>query len=84
MKIRRSILAIALIGSTLGVFAQPASAGQPIAGCTDGFELKKVKSFEQVEAAQATDRNGDGWLCAKALPGVGNEGAFNAIDNTKK
>ena len=83
MKIKRSILAIVILGSTLGIFAQPASAGQPIAGCTDSFELKKVNSFTDKELAAATDKNGDGWLCAKALPGVGNEGAFNAIDNNK-
>ncbi len=78
MKIRRIILGLMILGSTLGLFARPAAAGEPVADCPDHFNLVPTETHEE---GPSVDKNLDGWVCDKPLPGVGNVGFFNVIDN---
>jgi hypothetical protein len=63
-----AMVAFLVIGGT-------AAAGQPIGGCNPGFSLVKAK------VAPAADKNGDGWICEKAVQGGAN--GYNDIDNNK-
>ncbi|MGZ4407958.1 MAG: hypothetical protein ACXVY6_04075 [Gaiellaceae bacterium] len=72
---RRRLLLGALLTAMVAVFAisGTAVAGQPIGGCPPGYSLIKAK------IAPAVDKNGDGWICEKAVQGGAN--GFNDIDN---
>jgi hypothetical protein len=63
-----AMVAFLVIGGT-------AVAGQPIGGCNPGFSLVKAK------VAPAADKNGDGWICEKAVQDGAN--GYNDIDNNK-
>jgi hypothetical protein len=78
MKIKRLILAIAILGSTLGIIAQPASAAPSNIECTASFEPARAS---QRELGDEVDKNDNGWVCQKPLPGAGNEGQFNIVDD---
>ena len=72
---RRRLLFGALLTALVAVLAisGTASAGQPIGGCNPGYSLVKAK------VAPAADKNGDGWICEKAVQGGAN--GYNDIDN---
>ena len=72
---RRKLLLGALLTALLAVLAisGTAAAGQPIGGCNPGYSLVKAK------VAPAADKNGDGWICEKAVQGGAN--GYNDIDN---
>jgi hypothetical protein len=55
------------------VLSATAGAGQPIGGCPPGYSLIKAK------VAPAVDKNGDGYICEKAVQGGAN--GYNDIDN---
>jgi hypothetical protein len=90
-KIRFAIPAIAVglaIGSPGVAFAAP----QPVAGCSNGYELTTVKSVLHTLAApgfeesiKSFDVNGDGYLCIKIIPNEGGppqlDPAFLYLDN---
>ena len=61
-----AIVAVLVISGT-------AVAGQPIGGCQPSFSLVKAK------VNPAVDKNGDGWICEKAVQGGAN--GFNDVDN---
>ena len=64
-----AMAAVLVIGGT-------AVAGQPIGGCNPGYSLVKAK------VAPAADKNGDGWICEKAVQDGAN--GYNDIDNKSK
>ena len=72
---RRKVLLAALLAAvvTVLVISGTAVAGQPIGGCQPSYSLVKAK------VAPAVDKNGDGWICEKAVQGGAN--GFNDIDN---
>jgi hypothetical protein len=76
MKTKRAILTALIVVCTIGVGTTTASAGQPVAGCTNSFQLAKASKFPD----QTIDRNGDGWVCAKTIPTPPPNN--NVIDNT--
>jgi hypothetical protein len=61
-----AVVAVLAISGTAG-------AGQPIGGCPPSYSLIKAK------VAPAVDKNGDGWICEKAVQGGAN--GYNDIDN---
>jgi hypothetical protein len=75
---RRGLLLGALLTALVVVLAisGTAAAGQPIGGCNPGYSLVKAKVAPQV------DKNGDGWICEKAVQGGAN--GYNDIDNKSK
>ncbi len=77
--IKRGIASIAIVVSVLGAAVGPAAAGQAVGRCPDGFTM--VAAGTHGAEGRAIDRNGDGKICESPLPGVGNEGFFNVIDN---
>ena len=72
---RRGLLFGALLTAVLAVlaFSGTAVAGQPIGGCPPSYSLVKANVFPGV------DKNGDGWICEKAVRGGAN--GFNDIDD---
>jgi hypothetical protein len=72
---RRRLLLGASLTAVVAILAisGTAVAGQPIGGCQPGYSLVKAK------VAPAADKNGDGWICEKAVQGGAN--GFNDIDN---
>jgi hypothetical protein len=77
--LNRTVLAILLIASTLVVGVAPAAAGGKKVGCTESFV--EIPTSKYPNFGPGIDKNGDGTLCEKPLPGVGNEGLFNVVDN---
>jgi hypothetical protein len=77
--IKRGIASIVILASVLGVGVAPAIAGQAVGRCPDGFTM--VSAGRYGDEGRAIDKNGDGKVCETPLPGVGNEGSFNVIDN---
>jgi hypothetical protein len=79
--LNRTVLAILLIASTLVVGVMPAAAGDKKVGgsCTESFVEIPTSTYPNF--GPGIDKNGDGTLCEKPLPGVGNEGFFNVVDN---
>ena len=75
---RRRLLLGALLTAMVAVLAisGTAVAGQPIGGCNPGYSLVKAR------VAPAADKNGDGWICEKAVQDGAN--GYNDIDNNKK
>jgi hypothetical protein len=75
---RRRLLLGALLTALVAMLAisGTAAAGQPIGGCNPGYSLVKAK------VAPAADKNGDGWICEKAVQDGAN--GYNDIDNNKK
>jgi hypothetical protein len=75
---RRRLLLGALLTALAAILAisGTAAAGQPIGGCNPGYSLVKAK------VAPAADKNGDGWICEKAVQDGAN--GYNDIDNNKK
>jgi hypothetical protein len=81
--IRFALPAVALglaIGSPGLAFAAP----QPVAGCSNGYELMTVKTVLRTLAApgfeesiKSFDVNGDGYLCIKIIPNGGGPPKFN-------
>lgn len=76
-KIRFVIPAIA-VGLAIGSPGIASAAPQPVAGCSNGYELMTVKSVLHTIAApgfeesiQSFDVNGDGYLCIKIIPNGG-------------
>ena len=71
---RHIVLLGALLAAVVAVLAisGTAVAGEPIHGCTKSFHLNNA-SVDPI-----VDKNGDGWICTKA---IGGSGAFNDIDN---
>jgi hypothetical protein len=78
MNMKRIIVSIAVLTSVLGVAAQPATANNAGRGCPDSFT--RVDESTHAEGP-SIDRNGDDYVCENQLPGVGNVGFFNVIDN---
>jgi hypothetical protein len=90
-KIRVAIPAIALglaIGSTGTAWAAP----EPVAGCSNGYELMRVNTVLRTIAAPGFEQsikdfdvNGDGYLCIKIIPNEGGppqfDPAFLYLDN---
>ena len=72
---RHKVLLAALLAAVVAVLAisGTAVAGQSTGGCPAGYSLVKAK------VAPAVDKNGDGWICEKAVQGGAN--GFNDIDN---
>lgn len=72
---RLKVLLAALLAAMVAVLviSGTAVAGQPIGGCQPSYSLVKAK------VAPAVDKNGDGWICEKAVQGGAN--GFNDIDN---
>ena len=79
-----SSLFVAAIGGSLVLSASPAAAEKPQRGCPPSFDeitrgalrtLFPVPGFDELFAFY--DKNDDGLLCTKTVPGV-----FNTIDNT--
>ena len=64
MNAKRTILSALIVVCTIGAGATTASAGQPVGGCTDSFQLARASKFPD----QTIDKNGDGWVCAKTIP----------------
>jgi hypothetical protein len=81
MKMKRMILSAALLTSVLGVAVGPATANNAGRNCPDSFQ--RVPESER-EEGPSIDRNGDDLVCQRALPGVGNVGFFNVIDNNAR
>ena len=79
MKMKRIIVSVALLTSVLGVAVQPATANNAGRNCPDSFG--DPVSEDTREDGVFVDKNGDDLVCEKPLPGVGNEGFFNVIDN---
>jgi hypothetical protein len=77
--IKRGIASIAIVASVLGIGIVPASAGQPVGRCPDSFTM--VSAGKHGDEGRAVDKNGDGKVCEAQLPGAGNVGFFNVIDN---
>jgi hypothetical protein len=75
---RRRLLLGALLTAMVAVLAisGTAVAGQPIGGCNPGYSLVKAR------VAPAADKNGDGWICEKAVQDGAN--GYNDIDNKSK
>ena len=69
------LLVGALLAAVIAVLAisGTAVAGQPIGGCQPSYSLVKAK------VAPAVDKNGDGWICEKAVQDGAN--GYNDIDN---
>jgi hypothetical protein len=81
MKMKGIIVSVAVLTSALGVAVQPATANNAGRNCPDSFQ--RVSESER-EEGPSIDRNGDDLICQTALPGVGNEGFFNVIDNNAR
>ena len=77
--VKRVTVSIAILASALGVGVGPATAGQPVGRCPADFDMVPAGSWGA--EGRAIDKNGDGKVCEKPLPGGGNEGTFNVIDN---
>jgi hypothetical protein len=77
--IRRGIASIAIVVSVLGAGVGPAAAGQAVGSCPGNFTM--VSAGKHGDEGRAVDKNGDGKICEAQLPGVGNVGFFNVIDN---
>jgi hypothetical protein len=76
--LKRGIASIALVVSVLAFGAGPAGAAQPVGRCNQSFTM--VAAGTHGAEGRAIDKNGDGWVCEKPLPG-GNVGLFNVTDN---
>ena len=77
--LKRGIASIALVASVLAFGAGPAGANQPVGSCNQSFRM--VSAGQHGDEGRAIDKNGDGWVCEKPLPGAGNVGLFNVTDN---
>jgi hypothetical protein len=75
---KRVIVSAVIIAATLGISTGTASAGKPVAGCPDSFQLAKASKFED----QTIDKNGDGYVCWTTIPTPPPN--FNVIDNNFK
>lgn len=75
---RRSICLVVSITAVLGIVASaPTAAAADTRGtCTQSFSL--VNAARWGAGGEAIDKNGNGWLCQKALP---TEGDFNVTDD---
>jgi hypothetical protein len=79
-RVKRIALAIALAGSTVLAGMMPAAAGEKKVGTCPG-PFVSIPTSTYPNQGPLLDTNGDGTLCQIPLPGVGNEGAFNVVDN---
>jgi hypothetical protein len=90
-KIRFAIPAVAL-GLAIGSPGVASAAPEPVAGCSNGYELMTVKTVLRTIAAprfeesiKSFDVNGDGYLCIKIIPNGGGpprfDPAFLYLDN---
>ena len=64
----RRLVPTLLIAATMALLPGGASADSPNTGCREGWVIALAVS----EDALKVDRNGDGWGCAKFVPGRGN------------
>jgi hypothetical protein len=58
----------------------PAAAGEKKVGTCPGT-FAEIPTSTYPNLGPALDTNGDGKLCQRPLPGVGNDGNSNVIDN---
>jgi hypothetical protein len=72
---KRAIVSAVIVAATLGISTGTASAGKPVAGCPDSYQLAKAYKFED----QTIDKNGDGYVCWTNIPTPPPN--FNVIDN---
>jgi len=94
--LHRIVVLIAILGLLfVGVQSALAASNQPVAGCSEGFELMTVKEVLRTivtpgseEAIIAGDVNNDGYICVKIIPNGGGppqfDPAFAFVDNTVK
>jgi hypothetical protein len=90
-KIRFAIPALVL-GLAIESTGVASAAPEPVAGCSNGYELMTVKTVLRTIAApgfeesiKSFDVNGDGYLCIKIIPNGGGppqfDPAFLYLDN---
>lgn len=91
--LRRIVVLIAMLGLLLVSVSSALAANEPVAGCSEGFELMTVKEVLRTivtpgseEAVIAGDVNNDGYICVKIIPNEGGppqfDPAFAFVDNT--
>ena len=94
--LHRITVLIAILGLLFVAFQNASAASnQPVAGCSQGFELMTVKEVLRTIVAPgsegaiiAGDVNNDGYICVKIIPNEGGppqfDPAFAFVDNTVK
>src|SRR5262245_8406642 len=76
---KRTILSMAILTSTLAVGVQPAGAGPAVGGCPSDY---KLVSANKHDLGDTVDKNGDGKICEKPIPAFP-PGSVNIIDNNR-
>jgi hypothetical protein len=73
---RHNALFAAILAAVVAalLLSETALAGQPVGGCNAGYSLTRAK------VDPIADKNGDGWICSKAIGNNAGSG-FSDIDN---